>query len=405
MKLITKDINDLKSNLGISHSRGNKYEEHTHVYRQTDFLTGRGAYAASGFSSKCRPVPRQLQDQGFHLSRSISLHGLCTTDLSGKSQRYRIMSSISKKQTLSYGYLWQCISQHIGQRQQGKGLADLCRFCSLPDSEGTSTVSRRRLRRRTRTNRLRTGCNDHRPMLVSISMGPFSTGQSSGKTTHALGSARQYSNVHSHKRWQAARCQYTGLSYIGTRSFLHNGSRISRLCPTTHDESKQSFFCDPGQMQSQISQTIFPSGRSLNGDYIRSKRHAHRLLFCLSLSGEAPPDQISRCRYGQDSYLSDQQLLHASIDHCTTVSLPVAGRTFFQMDQTEPQNQEFLRNKRQRREDSGMDRSIHICSGGDYKKAAQVDCKSLYNFTNFERDYFRENIIIADTYGYKVYGQ
>src|SRR5664279_4130423 len=141
MKLTSEDINDLKTNLGISHSRRNKYEEQTHVYRQTDFLTGRGAYAASGFSPKCCPVPRQLQDQGFHLSRSISLHGLCTTDISGKSQRYRIMSSISKKQTLSHGYSGQCIPQHIGQRQQGKGLADLCRFCSLSDSEGTRTVS------------------------------------------------------------------------------------------------------------------------------------------------------------------------------------------------------------------------------------------------------------------------
>ena len=28
-----------------------------------------------------------------------------------------------------------------------------------------------------------------------------------------------------------------------------------------------------------------------------------------------------------------------------------------------------------------MDRSIHICSGGDHKKTAQVDCKSLHNST------------------------
>ncbi len=193
MKLTSEDINDLKSSLGISHSRGNKHEELTHVYRQTDFFAGHRTCASSGLSPKCRPLPGQLQDQGLHLSRSISLHGLCATDLSGKSQRYRIMSSISKKQTLSHGHSGQCIQKYIGQCQQGEGLAHLCRLRPLPDSEGTRTLSGRRLRRGTRTNRIRTGCNDHRSMPVSISLGSFSTGQSSYKTTHAPGSSRRRS--------------------------------------------------------------------------------------------------------------------------------------------------------------------------------------------------------------------
>jgi hypothetical protein len=167
----------------------------------------------------------------------------------------------------------------------------------------------------------------------------------------------------------------------------------------------QSLLHNPGQIEPQISQTIFPSDRSLNRDYMRSKRQAYWFLFCLSLSGETPPDQISRRRYGQDSYLPAQQFLPAGIDHCTTVSLPSAGGALFQVEQTEPQNQEFLWDQRQCRKDSGMDRRINICSGGDNKKASQIGCKSLYNSINLKRDYFRENIIIADTYGYKGYGQ
>jgi hypothetical protein len=85
--------------------------------------------------------------------------------------------------------------------------------------------------------------------------------------------------------------------------------------------------------------------------------------------------------------------------------MPMAGGALFQMDQTKSQNQKLLWNKRQCRKDADMDRRICIRSGGNHKKAAQIGCKSLYNSTNLERDYFRENIIITDTYGYKGYGQ
>lgn len=60
MKLISRDINDLKSGLGMSHSRVNKNEEHTHVYRQTDFLTGHGAYTAASFSPEWRGQACQI---------------------------------------------------------------------------------------------------------------------------------------------------------------------------------------------------------------------------------------------------------------------------------------------------------------------------------------------------------
>lgn len=102
-----------------------------------------------------------------------------------------------------------------------------------------------------------------------------------------------------------------------------------------------------------------------NVAYLRSKRYANRLLFCRSLSGENTQDQISRCRLGQDSGISYQQFHAFSNDDSSTISMPMASGTLFQVDQTEPQNQEFLRNKRQRNQNSGLDRCVDICSGSN----------------------------------------
>jgi hypothetical protein len=379
--------NDLKRSLGIRHSRGNKHEERTHVYRQADFLSGRRTHTTTSLSSECHPLSWELQDQRLHLSISVSMHGLCATDLSGKSERYRIVPSISKKQTLSHGHSWQCIQKHLGQRQQGEGLAHLCRLRSLPDSESPCTLFGRRLRRATGSDGIRTGCNDYRPVSISIPMGAFSSDKGCSQTPYATGSSRQHPNVHSYKRWQDARCKYSGLSCYRARSVLHNGPRISGFCQTVYVAFKQGVLRHPRQIQFQISQTVFPSCRSVNGAYLRSKRYANRLLFCLSLSGENSQDQISRHRIGQDSGISYQQFHSSSNDDSSTISMPMAGGTVFQVDQTEPQNQEFLRNKRQCSQNSGLDRRIDIRSGGDHKETSQITDKSLYDSTDIERDH------------------
>ena len=201
------------------------------------------------------------------------------------------------------------------------------------------------------------------------------------------GSSRQHSNVHSYKRWQATRCKYPGFSCYRARSVLHNGPRISGFCQTVYVAFEQGILRHPGQVQFQISQTAFPSCRSDNGAYLRSKRYAHRLLFSLSLSGENPQDQISRRRLGQDSDISYQQFHASSNDDSSTISLPMAGGTLFQVDKTEPQNQEFLRDKRQCSQNSGLDRCIDICCGGDHKGTSQITGKSLYDSTDIERDH------------------
>ena len=167
--------NDLKRSLSIRHSRGNKHEERTHVYRQTNLLPGHRTHTTSSLSSERQPLSWELQDQRLHLSRSVSMHSVCAADLSGKSEGYRIVPSISKKQTLSHGHSWQCIQKHLGQRQQGAGLAHLCRLRSLPNSESPCTLFGRRLRRATGPDCIRAGCNDYRSVPISIPVGAFSS--------------------------------------------------------------------------------------------------------------------------------------------------------------------------------------------------------------------------------------
>jgi hypothetical protein len=65
----------------------------------------------------------------------------------------------------------------------------------------------------------------------------------------------------------------------------------------------------------------------------------------------------------------------------------MASGTLFQVDQTEPQNQEFLWNKRQRSQNSGLDRCVDICSGSNNKETSQTTSKPLYDSTNIERDH------------------
>ena len=58
------------------------------------------------------------------------------------------------------------------------------------------------------------------------------------------------------------------------------------------------------------------------------------------------------------------------------------------MDQTAPSNQIVLWNLRKRCQDSDLDSSIGLCSGGDRQKTAENRPESLHNFTDFEFNSF-----------------
>ena len=87
---------DLKTYPFLCQFSGKTLEGGTHVYRTTSFLPDNGLYAVANFSLLCSQISWRLQYKKVLLSRSIFLHGLCPTHLSGKSSRYRSVSSVSK---------------------------------------------------------------------------------------------------------------------------------------------------------------------------------------------------------------------------------------------------------------------------------------------------------------------
>ncbi len=67
-----------------------------------------------------------------------------------------------------------------------------------------------------------------------------------------------------------------------------------------------------------------------------------------------------------------------------SVSMPLAGRTVFQVDQAASSYQAVLRHVRERREDTDLDRGIGVCVGGDRQKAIEHLGQPLRNATDSE---------------------
>jgi hypothetical protein len=108
------------------------------------------------------------------------------------------------------------------------------------------------------------------------------------------------------------------------------------------------------------------------------------------LSAAITSHQVSRREHRQDIQLSDQQLCHPGTNSGRPVSLPLAGRTVLQMDQTAPAHQIFFRHVRECGEDSDMDCHLRLCAGRHHQEATQSQHRSLHNFTDFEPCTFRK---------------
>src|SRR5262245_33643544 len=67
------------------------------------FCSADGAFAADDFSSMFGALRWTSQDQAFHLFGSIPVDGVCATDVSRESQRYRGVSWCALHQALSLG--------------------------------------------------------------------------------------------------------------------------------------------------------------------------------------------------------------------------------------------------------------------------------------------------------------
>ena len=68
-----------------------------------------------------------------------------------------------------------------------------------------------------------------------------------------------------------------------------------------------------------------------------------------------------------------------------------------QMDQAASADQGLLRHQRERGEDSNLDRSVDLCSGGDRAQAVEAGSQSLPDSTDSQCYSFRENAHFTGT--------
>jgi len=76
----------------------------------------------------------------------------------------------------------------------------------------------------------------------------------------------------------------------------------------------------------------------------------------------------------------------------------LAKRSGPYMDQTTSPHQVLFWHHRQCSQNSGVDRSVRICTGSHHQKEAQLGCQPLHNSTNFECHSFRKNSVKSGAY-------
>jgi len=378
-------INDLKISRKSSHLRTAMCEGVNHVFRKNCFLSSNGASSASSFSSVCRPIQRQFQDQGVLLPRSISMHGFCPTDLSREPTRHRIMSVGAEEQALSHGDPLFDFSQQFGQRQQGQRLAYLRRSCLLSYTYCAKTLCEREFWPGTGKHRLRSGRNHHRSVPVHVPVGQVPQEQGSNQASHIAGSTRQHSVLHPHIRRQDTRSEYSRHRATGSRFFLRHGSWLSGLRTAICNHSGISFLRDKSQIQSQVPAGLFPFSGQGNRHSLRSVSAAHRVLSSERLSGQTASSAVSRQRNRQIFGFSDQQFQSTGNDNWRIIPMSLAGRVVLSMDQAEPEDQNFLRNIRERCQSPNLDCRVSLRACCHHEKAAQNQGKPLHNSTGLER--------------------
>jgi hypothetical protein len=133
----------------------------------------------------------------------------------------------------------------------------------------------------------------------------------------------------------------------------------------------EKFLCHPRQIQPQSPTSLFASGRSKHGVDLRSDHRAHRLLLSSKLrhAAASPPIQGSHNR--QALGVPHQQFHLAGLHYHRTLSLPVAGRIVFQMDQAASSYQSFLRHFRERRQNPNLDCRLGLRARRHRQKATQ----------------------------------
>ena len=222
-------------------------------------------------------------------------------------------------------------------------------------------------------------------------MGQIPKAQGNSKITHPFGLARKHPFHCHYYPWGSSRCHHPGSTDLRTGCLLHHRSRLSRFYSPLCNPPSLSIFCDQNKKQFQVQTPLFSARRQIHRSSIRSNHCPGRLLFPQSLSRQTATYSLFRHRSKQTSHLLNQQFYPTGIEHRQIVSVSLANRNLFQMDQATPSYQSVLRDHRECRQDSNLDSNRRLRTGGHCQKTATLGPEPLHNSTDFECDPIRKN--------------
>jgi hypothetical protein len=346
----------------------------------------------------CPQISRQPSNKNFLLLRSIPLYGFCSDNLSSKPAGYRNMPSGNADETLSLRYSRKRLPNHVGKGKRKSKLENLRGLCTYPDKQSPNALRRRRLWHSTESRSLCFRFNDDRFMSVLVPMGKVSRTQGRSQSTHADELKRLYTHVYPHYTRKSTRCQYSRRTGLRIGCHLHHGSRIPRLCSPLYLHSKPFNFHHKSKKQFRLSTSLLPPSRQNSRFAMRPDNKTQWLLCFTGLSCCSSSNRLLRRRDKQKIHIPNKQLCSSGLDNCSTLQMPLADRNLFQMDQTLSENQDILRNFRERGEDSNLDCHQRLRSGRNRQERTQDQTEFERNLANSQHCTFRETPYYTSTY-------
>src|SRR5262249_21721400 len=332
---------------------------------QTGVRASHAAFAADHVSPLRRALWRSAQGQELFLSRPIPLHGVRSTDLSRQFARHRSVPARTSGQAVA-GFraaLWpmptRIATGSSTPTLPSRSLPSPVVF--MPQSPLASTSKIRSMlwmpAPSTCACRYFLGLRFARPRRPSSCTRFWTCAATSLRfSTSAM------ANCTTSTFWICC-CPSPALS----TSWTEDTSTLNGFISCT----RRKLLCHPRQIQPQSPASLFASGRSKHGLDLRSDHRAHQLLLSSRLRHAAASRPIQRPHNRQAVGVPYQQFHLASIHHHRALSLPVAGRVVFQMDQAASSYQSLLRYLRERRQNPNLDCGLGLCARRHRQKATQ----------------------------------
>jgi hypothetical protein len=173
-------------------------------------------------------------------------------------------------------------------------------------------------------------------------------------------------------------------------SLLHRGSRIPGLRTVVSSARSGQLFCHARKREPDgATPELAPRGLD-HGNDLRSDDCAHGFLLAQRVPDVAAARLFQRSEVRRAADLPDQQFQIAGIDDHGPVSMPLAGRAPFQVDQAASSYHPFLQDFRERGKDADRDRSVGVRAGSHRERKLEYldephDMPKIVSLTMLEK--------------------